>query len=32
VAQVATVGGDAPGSYRARIVFEDGAYRIDKLD
>ncbi len=32
VAQITAEGGNAPGVYRARIAFEDGAYRIDKLD
>ncbi|HKJ36618.1 MAG TPA: hypothetical protein VKA36_08640 [Solirubrobacterales bacterium] len=32
VAQIDVEGGGAPGRYRARITFEDGAYRIDKLD
>lgn len=32
VAQIELAGGDAPGRYRARITYEDGSYRIDKLD
>jgi hypothetical protein len=32
VARVTATGGDASGDYRLRLTFEDGAYRIDKLD
>lgn len=32
VARVIASGGEAPGAYRLRLTFEDGAYKIDKLD